>query len=107
MLSLPGAALQVHAAAVQGRPPYPVFSAWGPWRAWLCWARMAGPSVYFGVPTPKPWLGPSAEDEAHYGLSATWDARRLSALCSLLWWSTLCGGLGLWLAALVLVSGAI
>ena len=75
--------------------------------AWLCWARMAGPSVYFGVPTPKPWLGPSAEDEAHYGLSATWDARRLSALCSLLWWSTLCGGLGLWLAALVLVSGAI
>lgn len=73
--------------------------------AWLCWARMAGPSVYFGMPTPKPWLGPSPEDEERRGLSAVWDVSRLSALCSLLWWSALCGGLALWLAAL-LVSGA-
>ena len=74
--------------------------------AWLCWARMAGPSVYFGVPTPKPWLGPSSEDEERRGLSAVWDVSRLSALCSLLWWSALCGGLALWLAAL-LVLGAV
>ncbi|WP_291439275.1 CobD/CbiB family cobalamin biosynthesis protein [Desulfovibrio sp.] len=74
--------------------------------AWLCWARMAGPSVYFGVLTPKPWLGPSPEDEERGGLSATWDASRLSALCSLLWWSTLCGGVALWLAALLLGFGA-
>ncbi len=74
--------------------------------AWLCWARMAGPSVYFGVLTPKPWLGPPPEDEAHRGLSATWDACRLSALCSLLWWSSLSGGLALWLAALLLMCVA-
>lgn len=75
--------------------------------AWLCWARMAGPSVYFGVLTPKPWLGPSPEDEERRGLSAAWDVSRLSALCSLLWWSALCGGLALWLAALLLLSGTV
>ncbi|ATD80224.1 MULTISPECIES: CobD/CbiB family cobalamin biosynthesis protein [Desulfovibrio] len=75
--------------------------------AWLCWARMAGPSVYFGVLTPKPWLGPSPEDEERRGLSAAWDVSRLSALCSLLWWSALCGGLALWLTALLLLSGTV
>jgi len=75
--------------------------------AWLCWARMAGPSVYFGVLTPKPWLGPSPEDEERRGLSAAWDVSRLSALCSLLRWSALCGGLALWLTALLLLSGTV
>jgi len=62
--------------------------------AWLCGARMAGPSVYFGMYTPKPWLGP---DKAE---AAPWDASRLNALCELLRCSALYGGFALWLAAL-------
>ncbi|WP_165174540.1 CobD/CbiB family cobalamin biosynthesis protein [Desulfovibrio sp. ZJ369] len=64
--------------------------------AWLCRARMAGPSVYFGALTPKPWLGPP-ESEA-----APWDAARLLALCALLRYSALCGALLLWLGCLAL-----
>lgn len=63
--------------------------------AWLCGARMGGPSVYFGTLTPKPWLGPE-QDEA-----APWDHARLLALCELLRYSALCGGLALWLCAMV------
>lgn len=59
--------------------------------AWMCGARMAGPSVYFGTYTPKPWLGPDAMT------AAPWDAARLEALCALLRHSTLVGGLALWL----------
>lgn len=60
--------------------------------AWLCGARMAGPSVYFGTYTPKPWLGP---DVAH-----PWDAERLKALCSLLRRTAIVGGAVLCLAFL-------
>ena len=60
--------------------------------AWLCDARMAGPSVYFGTYTPKPWLGPD--------VTAPWDVQRLEALCSLLWYSSLLGGPALWLLVL-------
>ncbi|HZF61905.1 MAG TPA: cobalamin biosynthesis protein, partial [Desulfovibrio sp.] len=63
--------------------------------AWLCGARMGGPSVYFGTLTPKPWLGPE-QDEA-----APWDRKRLLALCELLRYSALCGGLTLWLCFMV------
>ena len=63
--------------------------------AWLCGARMGGPSVYFGTLTPKPWLGP---DQAE---AAPWDQARLLALCELLRYSALCGGLTLWLCATV------
>ena len=63
--------------------------------AWLCGARMGGPSVYFGTLTPKPWLGPE-QDEA-----APWNGARLLALCELLRYSALCGGLALWLCATV------
>ena len=61
--------------------------------AWLCGARMGGPSVYFGTLTPKPWLGP---DQAE---AVPWDHARLLALCELLRYSALCGGLTLWLCA--------
>ena len=63
--------------------------------AWLCGARMGGPSVYFGTLTPKPWLGPEREE------AAPWDHKRLLALCKLLRYSALCGGLVLWLCAMV------
>ena len=63
--------------------------------AWLCGARMGGPSVYFGTLTPKPWLGPEAAE------AAPWDNPRLLALCQLLRYSALCGGLALWLCAMV------
>ena len=63
--------------------------------AWLCGARMGGPSVYFGTLTPKPWLGPEQ------GEAAPWDHARLLALCQLLRYSALCGGLALWLCATV------
>ena len=56
---------------------------------------MGGPSVYFGTLTPKPWLGPE-QDEA-----APWDRKRLLALCELLRYSALCGGLTLWLCFMV------
>ena len=59
--------------------------------AWMCGARMAGPSVYFGVYTHKPWLGP---DKAN---AATWDAPRIETLCNLLRCCALYGGLALWL----------
>ena len=61
--------------------------------AWLCGARMGGPSVYFGTHTPKPWLGPEQAE------AAPWDHARLLALCELLRYSALCGGLTLWLCA--------
>lgn len=69
--------------------------------AWLCGARMAGPSVYFGVLASKPWLGPEE------GAAAAWDRTRLLALCALLRYAALCGGLCLWLAgcAFLLLSG--
>ena len=63
--------------------------------AWLCGARMGGPSVYFGTHTPKPWLGPEQAE------AAPWDHARLLALCELLRYSALCGGLTLWLCATV------
>ena len=63
--------------------------------AWLCGARMGGPSVYFGTLTPKPWLGPEQ------GEAAPWDRKRLLALCELLRYSALCGGLTLWLCFMV------
>ena len=63
--------------------------------AWLCGARMGGPSVYFGTLTPKPWLGPDLAE------AAPWDHARLLALCELLRYSALCGGLTLWLCATV------
>ena len=63
--------------------------------AWLCGARMGGPSVYFGTLTPKPWLGPEQ------GEAAPWDHARLLALCELLRYSALCGGLALWLCAMM------
>ena len=63
--------------------------------AWLCGARMGGPSVYFGTLTPKPWLGPEQ------GEAALWDHMHLLALCDLLLFSALCGGLVLWLCAMV------
>lgn len=59
--------------------------------AWLCGARMAGPSMYFGSLTQKPWLGPPEE------VAAPWDAKRLLALCALLRYTGICGGLSLWL----------
>lgn len=62
--------------------------------AWLCGARMAGPSVYFGALTRKPWLGPPES------AAAAWDAARLLALCSLLRYSAVCGALLLWLGCL-------
>ncbi|MGE9986365.1 CobD/CbiB family cobalamin biosynthesis protein [Desulfovibrio sp. SGI.169] len=64
--------------------------------AWLCRARMAGPSVYFGALTDKPWLGPPE------GEAAPWDRARLLALCALMRYSAVCGGLFLWLACLAL-----
>ena len=64
--------------------------------AWLCRARMAGPSVYFGALVGKPWLGPSRES------AAPWDRARLLALCALMRYSALYGGLSLWLACLLL-----
>lgn len=64
--------------------------------AWLCRARMAGPSIYFGAFTPKPWLGPPES------AAAQWDAARLLALCSLLRYSAVCGALLLWLGCLAL-----
>ena len=64
--------------------------------AWLCGARMGGPSVYFGTLTPKPWLGPEPAE------ASPWGHQRLLALCELLRYSALCGGLALWLCALVL-----
>ena len=63
--------------------------------AWLCGARMGGPSVYFGTLTPKPWLGPEPDE------AAPWDHARLLALCELLRYSALCGGLAVWLCAIV------
>ena len=63
--------------------------------AWLCGARMGGPSVYFGTLTPKPWLGPEQ------GEAVPWGNARLLALCQLLRYSALCGGLTLWLCATV------
>lgn len=62
--------------------------------AWLCRARMAGPSVYFGTLVDKPWLGPPE------GEAALWDKARLLALCALMRYSAVCGGLLLWLACL-------
>lgn len=62
--------------------------------AWLCRARMAGPSVYFGTLVDKPWLGPP-KDRA-----APWDRARLLALCALMRYSAVCGGLALWLVCL-------
>lgn len=59
-------------------------------------ARMAGPSVYFGALVGKPWLGPSRES------AAPWDRARLLALCALMRYSALYGGLSLWLACLLL-----
>ena len=59
--------------------------------AWLCGARMAGPSVYFGMLTPKPWLGPEP------GEARPWDEARLLSLCELLQQASLYGGLTLWL----------
>jgi adenosylcobinamide-phosphate synthase len=47
--------------------------------AWLCAGRMAGPSIYFGEPVDKPWLGPPKTDD-----TPDWDDRRLSELCGLL-----------------------
>lgn len=64
--------------------------------AWLCRARMAGPSVYFGALVDKPWLGPPRES------AAPWDRARLLALCALMRYSALYGGLSLWLACLLL-----
>ena len=55
---------------------------------------MAGPSVYFGTPTPKPWLGPEPAE------AAPWDAPRLLALCELLRFSAVYGGAALWLVTL-------
>jgi adenosylcobinamide-phosphate synthase len=45
----------------------------------LCAGRMAGPSIYFGEPVDKPWLGPPKTDDA-----PDWDNRRLADLCGLL-----------------------
>ena len=64
--------------------------------AWLCGAGMAGPSVYFGEFTPKPWLGPGADS------SKLWNEQRLLALLRLMRYAALCGGLGLWLVGLML-----
>ena len=58
--------------------------------AWLCGRRMAGPAVYFGILTHKPWLGPPESS------AADWDKASLLALCALLRRGGLCGALLLW-----------
>lgn len=66
--------------------------------AWLCNARMAGSSVYFGKLVSKPWLGPPPNQ------AIEWNRKTLLALCKLIFYSCIIGGLILWLAALFLSS---
>lgn len=58
--------------------------------AWLCAGHMAGPSIYFGELVEKPWLGPDSETRL------AWDSVKLLALCKLMFYGTIIGGLSLW-----------